>query len=233
MTTTDTDSVQTFSPGEACSFSVELTPFESPEPGFNQYGVRVHDDGSADVIFKAMQPGVRKGFRIDESFLTRVAGNFSGPVPFMLDHSGFQLKQVGRITAAKFSEGYLRLMGHIPNTGSSIKTDVLADLTYDPPAITDGSVGFANDAELYETDDGEIAFYDARIQEFSLTPFPGGYDDGGLSPAFSEAVDKYRAARGDEATDVDDSADSRDERNAGRSRARVSQSFATISETDI
>jgi hypothetical protein len=29
-------------------------------------------------------------------------------------------------------------------------------------------------------------FTDAALKEFSLTPFPAGYEDGGLSPHFSE-----------------------------------------------
>jgi hypothetical protein len=222
-------SAQTFSVSEDCIFSVPIVPFETPEPGFNRYGVKTHEDGSVDVIFQAMEPGVRKGINVTESFLTRVAENFSKPVPFMLDHSGQQMKQIGRINDAKFSNGYFRLLGHIPNTGSSVKADVLADLTYDPPAITDGSVGFGQDIELAETEDGDLEFVDGTLQEFSLTPFPGGYDDGGLSPAFSNAVDEHRLTRGDEAI-APGSADSRTDTNAPRSHAQIRRSFATISD---
>jgi hypothetical protein len=36
--------------------------------------------------------------------------------------------------------------------------------------------------------DEPAKFVDAKINEFSLTPFPAGYDNGGLTPAFNEFV---------------------------------------------
>lgn len=175
---------------ERLSFNVDFSsPLGTNRPdGFNEFGVKEYDDGSLGVIFSAMEPGVWKGMRITDEFLTGVAAGFSGPVPMQLDHSNGQLANVGQITDARFSDGFLKLRGHIPNTGNSVREDVIADFTYDPPAITDGSVGFSEDYEIVENEDGEPEFVDAELNEFSLTPFPAGYDDGGLSPAFAEAA---------------------------------------------
>ncbi|SEL17975.1 hypothetical protein [Haloferax larsenii] len=167
------------------------------EDGFNEYGVREHDDGSIDVIFAAMEPGERKGIRVTEAFLRRVAShNYRDRLPLQFDHSRSQRANVGWIDPAniKFADGFLKVMAHIPNTGSQIRTDTIADFTHDPPAITDGSVGFdfrSIKVERSNHPKDKPEFKDARLQEFSLTPFPAGYDNGGLSPQFSESVDSF------------------------------------------
>ena len=163
--------------------------------GFNEYGVREHEDGSIDVIFAAMEPGERKGIDVTPSFLRRVASHqYGGRLPLQFDHSHSQRANVGWIepSKVKFSDGFLRVMAHIPNTGSQIRTDTIADFTHDPPAITDGSVGFDYSSIVIERPndpDETPTFKDARLQEFSLTPFPAGYDEGGLTPAFSRVLD--------------------------------------------
>ncbi|NUC72553.1 hypothetical protein HTZ84_09565 [Haloterrigena sp. SYSU A558-1] len=169
----------------------------SEEDDFNEYGVREHDDGSIDVIFAAMEPGERKGIRVTDSFLRRVASHQYGDrLPLQYDHSHSQRANVGWIEPEniKFSDGFLRVMAHIPNTGSQIRTDTIADFTHDPPAISDGSVGFdfrSIKVERSNDPDDKPEFKDARLQEFSLTPFPAGYDNGGLSPQFSRSVDDF------------------------------------------
>jgi len=193
--------------------NAEVAPDENPDPvgwnitfgvphavadslgeGFNRYGVREHEDGSIDVIFAAMEPGVRRGIEVDEQFLSRVAShNYGSRLPLQYDHSHSQRANVGWIEPAniKFSDGFFRVMGHIPNTGSQIRTDTISDFTHDPPAITDGSVGFdprTIKVERPSSKGEKPRFTDARLMEFSLTPFPAGYDNGGLSPQFSEVV---------------------------------------------
>ncbi|MFC6717898.1 hypothetical protein ACFQGT_09685 [Natrialbaceae archaeon GCM10025810] len=176
---------------EELAFSVSFSLPESLKrpDGFNRYGVKEYEDGSIDVIFAAMEPGVRKGIRVTDEFLTRVAGNFSEPIPIQLDHSQGQLANVGYLKDVRFADGFLRVLGHVPNTGNSVRSDVIADFTHEPPAINDGSVGFGNDYRIERNDAGEPEFVDATLVEFSLTPFPAGYgSDGGLSPQFAEAA---------------------------------------------
>jgi hypothetical protein len=175
-------------------FSMPPAVVDSLDDGFNKYGVREHDDGSIDVIFAAMEPGVRKGIEVTDQFLSRVAShNYGGRLPLQYDHSHSQRANVGWIEPEniKFSDNYLRVMAHVPNTGSQIRTDTINDFTHDPPAITDGSVGFdisSIEVERPSSRDEKPRFTDARLQEFSLTPFPAGYDNGGLTPAFSDVV---------------------------------------------
>lgn len=176
---------------EELSFNVSFSrPLGLPaESGFNRYGVKEHEDGSIDVIFAAMEPGLRKGIRVTSEFLQGVAANFSDGLPMQLDHSQGQLANVGYIKDAKFADGFLRLVGHVPNTGNTTRSDVIADFTHEPPAINDGSVGFGNDYRIERNDAGEPEFVDATMVEFSLTPFPAGYgNDGGLSPQFAHAA---------------------------------------------
>jgi len=167
------------------------------EEGFNKYGVREQDDGSIDVIFAAMEPGERKGIEVTESFLRKVASHsYDGRIPLQYDHSHSQRANVGWIEPenVKFGDGFLRVKAHIPNTGSQIRTDTIADFTHDPPAISDGSVGFDFRSIVVEkpNDPNETPkFKNARLQEFSLTPFPAGYDSGGLSPRFSSVIDNF------------------------------------------
>ncbi len=185
--------------------------------GFNEYGVKQYEDGSIDVIFAAMEPGLRKGIRVTEEFLGRVAENFSDGLPMQLDHSQGQLANVGYVKSAKFADNFLRLIGHIPNTGNSIRSDVIADFTHEPPAINDGSVGFSNDYRIERNDAGEPEFIDATMNEFSLTPFPAGYGtDGGLSPRFAQAAREAGVF-----TDATETSPDGTSRVKGQSRARI------------
>lgn len=179
--------------------------FGRPEPdalldGFNEYGVKevTDDDGEIqhiDIMYRAMEPGPperRKGVRITDDFLQRVASKEYNEPPFMLDHSDSTLHKLGHIREVAFQNESLYLITRVPNTGSSLKTDVIADFTHKPPAIRDGSLGFGNDYAVEVNDDGEPELIDATIVEFSATTFPGGYDNGGVqaTAAFSDAIDK-------------------------------------------
>jgi hypothetical protein len=171
--------------------------------GFNEYGVRENRDEngeleSVDVMYRAMEPGPpekREGVRITPEFLRTVASkNYQDP-PFMMDHSKGTSKKLGHIRKVSFQNGGLYVLNRIPNTGSSTKEDAIADFTHEPPAIRDGSVGFGMSYEVEVNDDGEPEFTDAKVQEFSSTPFPGGYENGGVqaTAAFSEAVESNLA----------------------------------------
>lgn len=181
--------------------------------GFNEYGVRENyesDDEesleSIDVIFEAMEPGVRKGVEITPEFLKFVASESNTGVPAMLDHSSSQLAKAGNVTDIKYSDNFLRLKVNVPNTGSSVKEDVIADFTHDPPDIEDGSVGFDRDSIEFadpESDEAHARFEEATLKEFSFTPFPGGYDDGGLSPQFSEMVEDFDSESNENGIDAE------------------------------
>lgn len=162
--------------------------------GFNQHGVRENEDGSVDVRFKAMEPGVRKGVELTPDFLRRVTqAEYSSEIPVQMDHSQSQMANVGVIRPEKMKfDDALYLQAHFPDTGSSVRDDVIADFTHDPPQIRDGSLSFDQSSLEVEKPSkrGEpIEFVDGKIKEFSLTPFPAGYDEGGLTPEFSEAVE--------------------------------------------
>ena len=186
---------------EKVGFNFSLTPpsRDALSDGYNQYGVREnYDDNeeleSIDVIFEAMEPGIRKGVEITPGFLQWVADNSEVGSPAMLDHSKAQLSKVGNVTEHKYSDDFLRLKVNIPNTGSSVKSDIISDFTHEPPDITDGSIGFERDTVEFsepESDEAHARFDKALIKEFSFTPFPAGYDNGGLSPQFSEMVDEF------------------------------------------
>ena len=169
--------------------------------GFNEYGVRENVvDGeleSLDVMFYAMEPGIRKNLEITPEFLQYVAEE-SSDVPLMLDHSDSQLANVGTVTERVFNDGRLGVVANIPNTGSSVRSDVIADFRHSPPAIGDGSVGFdPRSIELSQpdSDEADARFERATLREFSLTPFPAGYDNGGLTPAFSDSIDEFVASQ--------------------------------------
>lgn len=160
--------------------------------GFNEHGVRVNDDGSIDVRFNAMEPGVRRGVEVTPEFLQRVADNATERLPVQLDHSKSQRANAGFIEPqnAQFGDGFLQLQVHVPDTGSSVRDDILADFKHDPPLIQDGSVGFdPRTVELDASYSDKPKFVDAELREFSFTPFPAGYDNGGLTAEFCEAVD--------------------------------------------
>lgn len=191
MTLGDNDTAGNF--GMNLEFSA--IPTEALSEGFNRHGVRENDDGSIDVRFAAMEPGERRGIDITPEFLRNVTSHsYSGNIPMQMDHSASQRANVGYVDPNKIAfKDTLQVEAHIPNTGSSIRDDVIADFTHDPPQISDISVAF--DPRTVEVEPpskrGEPPeFVDARFREFSLTPFPSGYDNGGLTPEFSAAVDK-------------------------------------------
>lgn len=181
-------------------FGMNLTfstlPTEALSEGFNQHGVRENEDGSIDVRFNAMEPGTRRGIDITPEFLQGVAASAESRIPVQMDHSKSQRANVGYVdpTNVKFGGEFLQAQIHVPNTGSDIRKDVIADFTHDPPQITDVSVGY--DPKSIEVENvrgsGNPRFVDGRIREFSLTPFPAGYDNGGLTPEFSSAVEKLQ-----------------------------------------
>ncbi len=188
---------------DVAGFNVE---FQRPEQdllddGFNEYGVRENYDGdeleSIDVIYNAMEPGIRKGVEITPEFLRTVEGNTPDNVPIQYDHSHSQRMNVGYLKKIKYSDsaGMLRKMFNIPNTGSQIREDTIADFTHSTgPQIKDGSVGFdPRSLEFSEpnSDEAKAQFTDGKIIEFSLTPFPAGYDNGGITPKFSQAVESF------------------------------------------
>lgn len=177
------------------AFSVSLQSPVDPADGFNEHGVRVNDDGSVDVRFDAMEPGVRRGVDVTNEFLDHVASKTGNEIPLQLDHSASQRANVGRIDPGniQFNGERLQVQAHIPNTGSTVRDDVIADFTHDPPQIQDISIAFDPQSVEMERPPkrGEPPkFTDADIREFSLTPFPAGYERGGLTAAFSEAVGK-------------------------------------------
>lgn len=171
-----------------------VLPEEALSDGFNRYGVRQNEDGSVDVRFKAMEPGERRGIDITEDFLQSVARHDYSRIPLQLDHSKSQRANVGYIEPdkVKFGGDFLQVQAHVPDTGSSVRDDIIADFTHEPPQITDMSVGFdPRSMEVQKGGRGENPkFVDGRIREFSLTPFPAGYDNGGLTPEFSSAVEQ-------------------------------------------
>ena len=170
-----------------------MLPEEALSEGFNRYGVRENDDGSVDVRFNAMEPGERKGFDITEEFLQNTASYEYSKVPLQLDHSESQRANVGYIEQIQFSDGFLQVQAHIPDTGNSVRGDIIADFTHEPPQVKDISVGFdprTAEVEPPESRGDNPAFADARIREFSLTPFPAGYENGGLTPEFSSAIEQ-------------------------------------------
>lgn len=205
--------------GLSVSFSTvgEALQTELGYNGFNEYGVKGHPDGSIDVLYRAMEPGIRNGFEVTQEFLQTTTGYQYGKLPFQMDHSKSQMANVGHLKDIWFRDGAMGIRGHIPNTGSSVRNDVIADFNHDPPAITDGSVKFDERSVEFDLPDGyesieewawlgdheneHPTFVDARIQEFSLTPFPGGYDDGGLSPAFRSQFSKPNVSKSQKAAE--------------------------------
>lgn len=177
--------------------------------GFNKYGVRENGGGSVDVRFNAMEPGTRRGIEITEDFLQNVVSHDYSRIPLQLDHSKSQRANVGYIEPSniQFNDGFLQVQATIPDTGNSVREDIIADFTHEPPQIQDISASFnpkTVEVEPPESRDDNPAFIDARFSEFSLTPFPAGYDNGGLTPAFSSAVEKS-AIRPDESNDEPES----------------------------
>ena len=171
--------------------------------GFNQYGIRENydDDGnleSVDAIFAAMKPGPperRNGVRITNSFLDNVASKDYKPnPPHLKDHDRENtFARIGEVKDVWFvdQEETLFLMTRTPNVeGSQNHQEAIARYTHDPPEIRDGSLSFGKNYEAARNDDGEPEMIDGMMQEFSTTNFPGGYDDGGINAAFSEALEE-------------------------------------------
>lgn len=169
-----------------------VTPERSELVGeFSEHGIRKNhsEDGSlesVDAVFEAMEPGPpdrRNGVRITENFLKSLADKEYDDPPFLMDHQKATLSKIGEIKDVWYSErrGKLMLMARAFNTGADTHDEVVSRLTHDPPTITDGSVGLGNQYSEVTNDDGERELEDGFIREFSTTPFPAGYDDGGLS----------------------------------------------------
>lgn len=192
------DTIQIGDADPGTQYGMNLTysalPTEALGDGFNRHGVRENEDGSIDVRFNAMEPGIRRGIEVSDDFLANVTRHDYSNIPLQLDHSDSQRANVGYIETEKLQFGgeFLQVQAHIPDTGSSLRDDIISDFTHDPPQITDISVGFnPKTVEVEKTrGDDPPKFVDGRIREFSLTPFPAGYNNGGLTPEFSSAVEQ-------------------------------------------
>lgn len=164
---------------------------ETEKEGFNEFGVRENygDDGellSVDAVYEAMEPGPpedRNGFRVTANFLRTIANkSYERDPPFMMDHSENTLSQIGFMKDVWFDEQKEKLMvlTRTYNTGGDIHDEIINRLTHEPPATPGGSVGLNQSYSAIENERGELELIDGRIEEFSTTPFPGGYDEGGL-----------------------------------------------------
>jgi len=185
--------------GEEIDFS--HSEFESRVgTGFNEHGVRENYENdelqSVDVIFEAMEPGPpnrRNGVRITDTFLENVASKDYNSPPHLKDHDDSDtFAKIGSVRETWFSDrlGKLMLMTRTPNIeGSSNHQEAIARYTHSPPSISDGSLGFGRNYEAVRNDDGEPEMQDGKFREFSTTNFPGGYDEGGVNAAFSQAID--------------------------------------------
>lgn len=200
---------------------LDFSRFEDRIGGdFNEYGIRQNTDDegdltSVDVIYEAMEPGPperRNGVRITDEFLKRVAGkDYSKEPPHLKDHEGKDtFSRIGRVKNVWFDEQTqkLLLMTRTPNIKQSpTYQEAIARYTYEPPEITDGSVGLGKNYEARRNSDGEPELVDGKLREFSTVNFPGGYDEGGVSAAFAEAIEEAIAefddAPQEEATDGD------------------------------
>lgn len=205
------------------NFSVDIS---SPDPealkeGFNRHGVKDTED-RVEFVFEAMQPGMRNGVKITEDFLQQVAENHENEAPLQLNHDRSMQANVGRVEDVWFSDGALRLRGYVPKTGADTHEEFVNRLTYDPPQAQNGSVGFGMQYEMTRDDDGNPMLADGTMQEFSFTPFPGGYDEdtGGLKAQFEQAYQQYK----DEGTPDDDASE-------GTVSGAESADFSLVTET--
>lgn len=180
--------------GDPLELSFGATTLHEPvTDGFNEYGIKKNfEDGelvSVDAVYEAMEPGPpkdRNGVRITESFLRNVASkDYSDRPPHLMDHRTDTLSHIGFVEDVWFNDdrGKLMVQARTYNTGADTHDEIVKRLTHEPPAITDGSLGFGQSYEAVENEDDERELVDGKIQEFSTTPFPGGYDEGGLRVA--------------------------------------------------
>lgn len=180
---------------ENLGFSAHTTiprKIESTE-GFNEYGIRETRDTDGklehvDALYEGMEAGPpqdRNGVRITKEFLKTVAEkDYSGSdkPQFMLDHSSDTLSKIGEIVKVWYSETRDKLMfiARVYNTGSETHTEIIKRMKHEPPQITNVSAGFQNEYEAEKNEEGETELVDGRIVEVSATPFPAGYESGGL-----------------------------------------------------
>jgi hypothetical protein len=182
------------------NFSASAVPPKRHEivSEFNEFGIRKNRDSdgelvSVDAVYEAMTPGPpkdRNGVRITSEFLESIASkDYSNDPPYMMDHSQNTLSQIGFVKDVWFnsSTDTLMVMTRAYNTGSQTHDEIIKRLTFEPPTIDDGSLGLADDYDYEQNEDGEIVLADGRIKEFSTTPFPGGYDEGGLKTSYDES----------------------------------------------
>jgi hypothetical protein len=172
------------------SFDVSAA-LEPLTDGFNKYGIKRNTDDkgnlvSVDALFEAMEPGEpkdRNGVRITEDFLQQLAEkDYSDDPPYLMDHERATSAHVGFVKDVWYDDDKQKLMvqARAFNTGAESTNEVVNRLTHEPPLIRDGSVGLGKAYEASVNEDSERELVDGTIQEFSTTPFPGGYDDGGL-----------------------------------------------------
>lgn len=184
--------------GDAVEFSFAMSSLhEESTDSFNEYGIKENrsDSGeleSVDAIYEAMEPGPpkdRNGVRITADFLRKVgAKDYDSQPPYLMDHQHDTLSHIGFVKDVWFNETTEKLMvkARTYNTGADTHDEIINRLTHEPPTITDGSLGFGQSYTAITNDDGEKEFVDGRVQEFSTTPFPGGYDEGGLRASGSD-----------------------------------------------
>jgi len=190
--------------------------------GFNEYGIRKNfdEDGnleSVDTIYQAMEPGPpedRNGVRITDNFLDNVGKQeYASNPPHLKDHDDKNSwSRIGEVREHWFSYRLdkLMLMTRTPNIeGSRNHQEAIARYTHEPPAIRDGSLGFGNNYKAKQNEDGEPEMVTGRFREFSTVNFPGGYDSGGVGPAFAEAIEEEI-----EFDDSEDDSDKSDENSA-------------------
>ena len=206
--------------------------------GFNEHGVRTNEteDGdlhSVDVIFAAMEPGPperRNGVRITESFLKNVASkNYDSEPPHLLNHNKRDtFSKIGDVKEVWYSDLHEKLFiqARVPNTGGPTHTEAIARYTFEPPSIRDGSIGLGNDYTVVKNAQDEPELQDGSLQEFSAVNFPGGYDDGGVAPAFAEA-----ATEAVQAGEFDDSPQGQEAREGDGDENSAASDFSVDTET--
>lgn len=229
---------------EFAAYAPESLDFSSDEfvervgSGFNEYGVRTNEDDdddlhSVDVIFAAMEPGPperRNGVRITPQFLKNVASkDYGTEPPHLLNHKKRDtFAKIGDVQDVWYSDlhGKLFVQARIPNTGAPTHTEAIARYTFEPPSIRDGSIGLGKDYTVVRNDEGEPEMQDGSLQEFSAVNFPGGYDEGGVAPAFAEKAVEAAAS-----ADFDDPSDEAEASNGSDEGENSAADFSVTTET--